>query len=431
MTAPAAPNEPVIWIFSTGTEILQGGSVDRNSPWLSSRLMDLSLPTARHMALPDRREELRAGLALAAAQTDLLIVTGGLGPTGDDLNRPLIAEVWQAPLEENAEALERMRGRFRRRGSEMPESNAVQALVPRGAVILQNLGTAPGFYLRPAAAVTRAAVLALPGPPREMQPMFNEAGAALIAADFCEGRVRPHTLILRTAGVSESRVNEQVADCFERDPLVTFALLAKPGLVDIRMTFMAGDDATNCALEEAWRERVTRLVGREHVYGENAETLEEVVGRLLRGRGEKLAVAESCTGGGLAAALTDVPGSSAYFAEGFVTYTNEAKIGHLGVGAATLEAHGAVSAQVAAQMAAGARRETSAHWGVGITGIAGPEGGSDEKPVGLVWFGLSGPTMERAIERRFLGTRGDIRRQAVLTALNLLRRALLGLPPQA
>ena len=407
MTAPAAPNEPVIWIFSTGTEILQGGSVDRNSPWLSSRLMDLSLPTARHMALPDRREELRAGLALAAAQTDLLIVTGGLGPTGDDLNRPLIAEVWQAPLEDNAEALERMRGRFRRRGSEMPESNAVQALVPRGAVILQNdLGTAPGFYLRPAAAVTRAAVLALPGPPREMQPMFNEAGAALIAADFCEGRVRPHTLILRTAGVSESRVNEQVADCFERDPLVTFALLAKPGLVDIRMTFMAGDDATNCALEE-------------------------VVGRLLRGRGEKLAVAESCTGGGLAAALTDVPGSSAYFAEGFVTYTNEAKIGHLGVGAATLEAHGAVSAQVAAQMAAGARRETSAHWGVGITGIAGPEGGSDEKPVGLVWFGLSGPTMERAIERRFLGTRGDIRRQAVLTALNLLRRALLGLPPQA
>ncbi|MEN6627233.1 MAG: competence/damage-inducible protein A [Candidatus Sumerlaeia bacterium] len=421
---------PTIWIFSTGTEILQGAGTDTNSPWLSAGLLELGLATSRHMALPDRGDLLREALKEAAAHADLLITTGGLGPTGDDLSRNLIAEVWGAALEKNDEALERMARRFHAWGRPMPPSNDVQAYVPRGSIILQNdHGTAPGFYMHPGGpnGKIRAGVLALPGPPHEMRPMFD-AARQLIIEDFARGLGRPRTLTLHTVGVGESSINDLVADFFERDPRMTFALLAKPGQVDVRMTFFGRDDAESVAMEAEWRARIVEIIGARHVYGENDTTLEDAVGSLLRARGQTVAVAESCTAGLLAARLTESAGSSDYFVEGFVTYANEAKRARLGVSEELLAKHGAVSAEVAEAMARGARAASGADWAVSITGIAGPGGGSAEKPVGLVYFGLAGPDGSVKVERRqFLGARAVVRSQATIAALNLLRRGLLAI----
>ncbi len=426
----AATADPVIWIIATGTEILQGESSDRNSPWLSARLLELGLSTARHMALPDHAGLLRAGLAEAAREADLVITTGGLGPTGDDLNRQLIAELWDSPLVQNEEALERIRERFRRRGREMSPSNVIQSHVPAAGKILQNdHGTAAGFYLEPTASGPRAAILALPGPPREMQPMFDGEPLRWISARFAGGRGRPRTLTLHTIGLPESQIDDQVRELFESDPRVIFALLARPANVDIRMTFFGRDDYEAARLEIEWRERVLKLVGESYIFGENIDTLESVVGRLLRERGQTLATAESCTAGLLAARLTDAEGTSAFFAEGLVTYSNEAKQARLGVDRELLARHGAVSPEVAMAMAQGARATAGADWGIGITGIAGPGGGSPEKPVGLVYFGLAGPELPAlAIRQLFSGDRAHVRYHATQTALELLRRALLGLP---
>lgn len=415
---------PTIWIFSTGTEILQGAGIDTNSPWLSRALLDLGLSTARHMALPDRGELLREALIEASVHADFLVTTGGLGPTGDDLTRQLIAEAWGAPLELNQEALDRMRERFRRRGFQAPPSNDIQAYVPRGSTILQNdHGTAPGFFIPPGGNV-RCGILALPGPPHEMKPMFEAARGAL-AGVFAKHLGHPRTLTLHTVGLGESHVNELVADLFERDPRVTFALLAKPGLVDVRMTFLGRDEAESAAMETAWRERIVNLVGTQNVYGENETTLEEAVGALLRARGQKLAVAESCTAGLLGGRIADAAGASDYFVEGFVTYANEAKHARLGVPGEILNRFGAVSPEVAEAMARGARERSGSDWALSITGVAGPGGGSDTKPVGLVFIGLAAPDGRAVVARhQFLGSRAVVRAQSVLFALDMLRRAL-------
>jgi nicotinamide-nucleotide amidase len=318
-----------------------------------------------------------------------------------------------------------MRERFRRRGFAAPPSNDVQAYVPSGSVILQNdHGTAPGFYIHPAGNV-RSAVLALPGPPHEMRPMF-ESARQLIIADFALGLGHPRTLTLHTIGLAESYINELVVDCFECDPRMTFALLAKPGQVDVRMTFFGRDDNESLLLEQEWRKRILDLIGVDHVYGENQTTLEEAVGMLLRSRGEKLAVAESCTAGLLGARITETAGASDYFTEGFITYANEAKQARLGVSADLLERFGAVSAEVADAMARGARAASGADWAISITGIAGPGGGSEQKPVGLVYIALASPDDLVTVQKhQFLGSRAVVRSQAVLVALGMLRSALI------
>ena len=419
---------PIIWIISTGTEILQGHYPDRNAQWLSDRLLSMGLRVARHMAVADDAGSLREAFGEAAARADLLITTGGLGPTVDDLNRQILTELWGCELIEDAEALRRIVERFKQHGLKMPESNRVQALIPSGATILQNdHGTAPGFYMRPGVeGGPRATLLALPGPPREMQPMFLDRSAGLILEQFATCRRRLRMLTFHTIGLSESLINERVRDLFDADPLVNFALLASLGKVDVRLTLMGADEAINAELEAQWRERIHDRLGAENIYGENEETLESVVGDLLRRSGQTLATAESCTGGMVATRLTDVPGSSDIFREGFVTYANEAKMARLGVPEDLLARHGAVSEPVAGAMAQGARRAAGVDWAVSLTGIAGPGGGTEEKPVGLVWFGLASPDgMVRTFERRFIGTRTDVRQRATQFALDLLRRALI------
>lgn len=424
---------PAIWIVSTGTEILQGKYPDTNAQHLSRRLLEMGLPVLRHVAAPDNPVELESVLTAASQQCDLVITTGGLGPTLDDLNRQIIAGIWDLPLEEDQDSLARMMGRFAKRGhTTMPPGNESQALIPRGAVVLANdWGTAPGFVIEPRENGPRAVMAALPGPPREMRPVFEERLKPELERIYAQW-IRPlRTLTIHTAGMPESRANDLIADLFGADERVNVALLASLWRVEVRLTLDGGDDASNDALADQWRTRIMERLGPEFVFGENGTTLEGAVGALLRERGETLALAESCTGGLIAGRVTAAPGSSEYFREGFVTYANEAKTTRLGVDATLIETHGAVSAEVAAAMAEGARRASGADWALSITGVAGPGGGTDEKPIGTVHMALAGP--ERAtvgLKHCFLGDRDDMRAQSITAALALLRRGLLDLTPE-
>jgi nicotinamide-nucleotide amidase len=417
---------PVVWIVAFGSEILQGHYCDRNGPWLSARLMDAGLPTARHMALPDDAEPMRRGLSEAVGAANLVVTTGGLGPTEDDISRRIVAEVWGRELDEDAEALRGIEELLKKRGRALTAANRVQALTPRGSRLVPNAnGTAPGFYLPPEAG--RPALLALPGPPRELQPMFEAVGMPLILESFGGGRPALRNLTLRTAGLPEATINERLRDLFGSDPAVDLALLFTLGSVDVRLTLKGPDSQSQAMAADHWRRTIGERLGAENIFGEDDETLAVGVGRLLRERGQTVATAESCTGGLLAGNLTDVPGSSNWFAEGFVTYANEAKIARLGVASELIERHGAVSPDVAEAMAAGARRATGCDWALGVTGIAGPGGGTDEKPVGLVWFGLARPGGEVSVVRHvFGGGRDEVRQRAVQRALDLLRRGRLG-----
>lgn len=416
-----------IWIISTGTEILQGLYLDTNAQWISQQLLALGFRVERIMALPDDHDSLKQELAWAADKADLIFMTGGLGPTADDMNRQTVADVFGVDLREDAQALLEIEERFSSRGRPMPPSNRVQALVPEGATVLYNeWGTAPGFYLRPQDGSTNATMVALPGPPRENRPMFSQLVEPLLLEQFAGGRKAHRLLTFHTVGLAESHVNDKLSDLFGSDPKVNLALLAGKWRTDVRLTLQGANDNENDELGNAWRMLVAERLGSINIYGEDDETFEAAVGDLLRRRGETLALAESCTGGMIAARLTDVPGASEYFIEGFVTYSNEAKMARLGVPADVLEEHGAVSAETAEAMAAGARKVSGADWALSITGIAGPGGGTEEKPVGLVYVGLAMPD-GRVKHRRLLGPkhREAVRELSTVTALNILRRGVV------
>lgn len=421
--------EPKIWIVSTGTEILQGHYADTNAQWLSQQIFGLGLRIDRHMALADDHNSLHEELEFACRRCDLIIMTGGLGPTADDLNRQSVARVYGVELEEDSESLERIERLFSSRGRLMPPSNNVQALFPVGAQILpNNWGTAPGFLMPPPeGSELRASLLALPGPPRENRPMFETMVADLIRERFgVESKVL-RTLTIHTAGVAESHLNDRIQDFFDRDPKVGVALLAGKWRVDVRLTLQGESDAENDRLQEHWIDHIVDRVGEENIFGLNDTTLPGALGRMLKERGETLALAESCTGGLIAKQITDEPGCSDYFLEGFVTYSNEAKMRTLGVSKETLDEHGAVSSQVAEEMAAGAQKATGADWVLSVTGVAGPDGGTADKPVGLVYMGLAEPD-RHVIHRRMLGLGGEreaIREFTAVQGLDLVRRAII------
>lgn len=426
---------PRIWIVSTGTEILQGHYADTNAQWLSQQLFGMGLRVDRHMAIPDDHDLLYEELDNACHRCDLIIMTGGLGPTADDMNRQSVARVFGVGLVEDKASLDFIKMLFESRKRVMPPSNAVQAQFPEGARILQNRrGTAPGFFIEPRAeSRLRASLLAMPGPPREMRPMFTETAAPIILEKFAGGRRVMRTLTIHTVGVAESHINERMADLFDADPKVGVALLAGRWRVDIRLTLQGDSEEENRVNEEKWIDLLCERIGEENIFGLDDVDLPMAVGKLLASRGEKLALAESCTGGLIGKEITDVPGSSNYFLEGFVTYTNEAKERTLGVPHEVIEAHGAVSAEVAEAMALGAQRATGADWALSVTGIAGPDGGTADKPVGLVYFGLA-TADGQVMHRKMLGLGGErsgIREFSTVTALDFLRRTMLraGGPP--
>jgi nicotinamide-nucleotide amidase len=413
-----------IEIVTVGNEILSGRTVDTNFAFLARALEAASVQVLWHSTVGDSAERIGEALARALARADAVLVMGGLGPTPDDLTRKAVATALGRPLQLDEQVLAGIRERVRRLARKLPASVETQALVPRGAEIwLNRMGTAPGILI----VHDGKPVVLLPGVPQELEWLATEHVVPYLQQR--SGR-SVETFTLRTAGVFETMLHEKIGAVPQGWAGATLAYLPSYFGVDLRVT-VAGPDAAQVR-EVAGRayEELKALVAPV-VYAEGVRTMEEAVGETLLTLGWRLAVAESCTGGLLAKRVTDTPGSSRYFERGFVTYSNAAKLELLGVKAAVLEAHGAVSAPVAEQMAAGARTRAGVDVGVGITGIAGPDGGSDEKPVGTVFIAIASPRGEAVRKYAFAGTRATIRERAAQAALDLIRRQLRGLPLEA
>ena len=392
-------------VITVGDELITGLVVDSNSAYLGRRLTELGFRVVRMTSVGDGPEEIR--IALQQVSSDVAVVTGGLGPTPDDRTKEVFAEVVGRRLVLDEEVLEGIRKRFAHRGMEMPRSNVRQATVPEGSQVLPNRwGTAPGLHVK---ADGRHFFL-LPGVPREMRGIFEESVVPVLRK--LSGRAI-NFVLLRTTGISESALCEKLSDL----DLDKVAFL--PGLegVDVRVMWEEGEDPTQLI------EEIRRRAG-QFVYAEGEEGMEEVVGRLLKRRGWRIATAESCTGGLVGHRITEVPGSSDYFERGVVAYSNRAKVELLGVPEELIRRHGAVSPQVAKAMAEGVRERTGVEVGLGVTGIAGPTGGTPEKPVGLVYIGVATPEEVRVKEFRFVGERSQIKFRASQAALDMVRRAV-------
>ncbi len=412
-------------IISIGDELLGGVSVDTNSAYLSRRLAERGIVTVRHETVGDDAGRIAVAIARAADEAEVVVVTGGLGPTPDDLTRKALAAAMGVELVEDARSTERISAYFERIGRQMKPSNLNQAMIPAGAEAIDNdFGTAPGI----AAHLGGARVFVLPGPPNEMTGMFERKVTGRLPSAGVIVRKNLHAF-----GTGESDIGERIADLMARDanPKALPAgrqvgTTAKGGIISIRIAASGAAVGEADALAEKTADEVRRRLG-EIIFGQDDQTLPSVVASALKAAGLTLAVAESCTGGMIARMITDTPGASEYFLGGVVSYANSAKVAMLGVRADLLEAHGAVSEQVAAAMAEGARENFGSDFGLSVTGIAGPTGGSADKPVGLVYIALTGPGGSTVHRHIFSGARNIIRRRAALTALNHLRLALRSL----
>jgi len=400
-----------IELITTGTELLLGQVMNSHPGYLSGRLEAMGLSLARQTSVPDGREAIREVLRESWGRSDLLLVTGGLGPTSDDVTREVVAEFLGKPLEYQAEIHERILAYFQRRNLTPPEMVKVQAMVPRGMEVLPNdHGTAPGLLWEEKGKM----LVLLPGPPRELAPMYESSVEPRLRAT---ARSAVGTRILRVHGQGESFVQERCEEELRAMGVTQIGYCARPGEVDLRLK------SGNGVLLERAVTRVREILG-EAVYAEGGETMEEVVVGLARARGIKLATAESCTGGLVASRLTDVPGASEVLLGGWVTYSNEAKVRELGVKEESLRKYGAVSAAVAAEMAEGARKKAGADWAVSVTGIAGPGGGTPGKPVGLVYLGVAGSEGVETIEKKLVPERKTFKAMASQSALDLLRKKI-------
>jgi len=412
-------------IIAVGSELLTPSKLDTNSLFITDRLNELGVDVAVKAVVGDDRDELVHVLAVALERVDLVVLSGGLGPTDDDVTREAVAKALDRPLAEDEGLVAHLRTRFAARGftRPMPENNRRQAMVPAGARVIDNgNGSAPGLWIDHGDRV----VLLLPGPPRELKPMLTD-----VAKGWLSERVAGAPLVrrvLRVAGRFESEVDQVLAPLYKewagRTPSVAATILATPGSIEIHVsTRAASAEIARAALETAVAEAVA-AVG-SNVYSTDGRLLEEVVGELLVERGLRVGVAESCTGGLITSRLTDVSGSSRYVDASIVTYSNQAKADLLDVDAALIDEHGAVSEPVAIAMAQGIRHRAPADIGIGVTGIAGPTGGTPDKPVGTVVVAVASATGCRVRTFRFFGDRGLVKFQASQSALDMVRRMLL------
>jgi nicotinamide-nucleotide amidase len=403
-------------ILSTGDELLTGQVVDTNSVWLMDRMWDLGLMVQRKTLVGDDRADILAALRETTGRSDLVVMSGGLGPTEDDLTAEVVAAALGAPLDLHLPSLEAIRLRFQRIGRVMTPNNEKQARFPRGATVLPNrFGTAPGFIVR----MGRGEVVCLPGVPVEYRGLCEEAVIPRVAARLDEV---PASRIVKLFAVPESHADERMRPVMD-DPRyrdVRFGFRAHWPEIHVKWSVPGKDGETRA---EEILARVRALFG-DDLFGEGKVELAEIVLTRLLARRERVALAESCTGGLLAELLTGVPGASNVFDLGVVAYSDEMKRRFLAVPEEALAVHGAVSEPVALALAEGARRAAGAAWGVGVTGIAGPSGGTAAKPVGTVHLALAGPSGTVAAQRLYRGDRDRIRRQAAFEALNLLRLAL-------
>jgi len=406
-------------LIFTGTELLLGEILNTHAQYLGQRLAALGIEVSRHVTVGDQWDLLAATLRRALERSELVITTGGLGPTTDDLTKETAAEVLGLTMELDVPSLEKIKQTLAERGIPMVENMARQAYFPAGAKILPNpRGTAPGALLEHNGRL----LILLPGPPGELRAMFEQSVEPYLAGLSGRGTVL-RSRLLKVTGISESAVQQRIGDLGgQTNPGIAY--LAKPGEVHVRISARHDDPARADRMVAELLEKVRhRLAG--FVFGEDDEVLEEVVGRLLAESGLTVALAESCTGGLIAERITSVAGSSAYFLGAVVAYHNRIKERVLGVPADTLSRHGAVSRETAVAMAEGARRLTGADFGLGITGIAGPGGGTPAKPVGLVYIALAAEDGTCCREFQFPGRRRAVRQGAANTALNMLRLRLL------
>ena len=405
-------------IIAIGSELLTPDKTDTNSLWLTERLNDIGIEVMLKTIVGDDGSRLEEAVRDALRRSDIVITTGGLGPTEDDITRQFTANAIGRQLVYHDEIETHLRERFRSWGREMPEINKRQAYVIEGGDILPNPnGSAVGMMVK----IDGKMLAILPGPPRENQPMFTDHVLPELKA--IAGDVFVTRRILRVSGMGESAVDEIAAPIYTSYPNVQTSILFNKSEVEIHVAARA-DNATE-ADETANKlaDELAAALGKA-VFAVNGETMEEIIGILLNKRGETLAVAESCTGGLIGQRLTDVPGSSTYFMEGAITYSNAAKMRTLGVSSKILDAHGAVSAECAEAMAAGMRKYASTDHAISVTGIAGPDGGSEEKPVGTVFIGYAGKDVVKSAKLVLPGDRYLIRWRASQAALDYLRRQL-------
>lgn len=409
-------------IIAVGSELLTPQRIDTNSLFVTQVLNELGIAVAIKAVAGDKHAELTSLLAHALAHHRVVILTGGLGPTDDDITRDVVAAHLGLPMREDAAIIEALEARFAARGWTMPLVNRRQALVPRGAAVLANPhGSAPGLWLEHNGAV----IALLPGPPREMRPMMDgEVRARLIPM---AGRVRLYRRLIRVSGKGESAVEEIVQPVYaawrtQPQPIET-TILAGLGQVELHLLTQSADSGLAEGALDAAVIQIRAALGADVVSTDGCE-LEQVVGVLLRDRGWCIALGESCTGGLVTSRLTDIAGSSDYLERSVVAYSNRAKIELLGVDPALIEAHGAVSEAVASAMACGIRDRAGVDVGLGITGIAGPGGGSDQKPVGTVCIAVAGRDV-RVRTLRFPGGREMVKALSANTAIDMLRRYLL------
>jgi len=409
-------------IIAVGSELLGSTRIDTNSLFLADGLAGLGIALRAKAVVGDRRGDLATMFGLALERVDLVILTGGLGPTDDDLTRDVVSEVLRLPLAEDPAIVADIEARFAKRGMRMPAINRRQAMVPRGATVLDNPnGSAPGLLVH----VGDRLVLLLPGPPREMKPMFERVAASVLSPRA--GRERFYRATVLVAGRSESHVEEAIQPIYAplatAVPPIETTILAAPGQIEVHLTALSDDaELAQRALASA-RERIVAAIG-DDAFSLDGRSMEDIVGGLLRDAGSTIAVAESCSGGLLLSRLTDIPGSSAYVRGGVVAYSNDVKTAFADVPADLIAEHGAVSEPVATAMAEGIRARMAATFGVGVTGIAGPGGGTPAKPVGTIAIAVAGPSGTSVRTVRFNGSRAQIKHYASQSALDMVRRTV-------
>ncbi|MGD1904572.1 MAG: competence/damage-inducible protein A [Leptolyngbyaceae cyanobacterium] len=409
-------------IICIGTELLLGDILNTNVQFLAKALANLGIAHYYQTVVGDNPQRIQQVLDVACDRAQLLIFTGGLGPTPDDLTIETLADYFGVPLVERPEILADILQKFEKRGRIMTPSNRKQALLPEGAEILPNpTGSAPGVIWQPRPDLT---LMTFPGVPREMQVMWRETAVPYLQEQgWAESIIYSRTL--KFWGIGESTLAEKVAPLLAQEN-PTVAPYASNGGVKLRISTRAATPEVAIACIDPVAQQIQTIAGADY-YGEDDDTLATAVGRLLLAHNQTVSVAESCTGGGLGQLLTTVAGSSAYFVGGIVSYSNAVKHNLLGVALDTLDTQGAVSAEVAEQMAVGVQQRLATDWGISITGIAGPEGGTETKPVGLVYIGLAGPNNQVTHHRYRFGTLGGrdwVRHLSRASALDQLRRRM-------
>ena len=402
-------------IVSIGNEILTGQTVDTNAAYLCEKLFSIGIPVVSSYIVGDEVERIVRALKSASDDAEIVLATGGLGPTDDDLTRQGFARFLGSELQLQDELLQKMQKFFGRRNLQMSEKNKVQAYLPSGTeAVVNELGTAPGIM----AERCDKLIFAMPGVPSEMKKMFEESVLPKLKNFTAEQFIVVQKL--RCFGTGESNIAEMLGNLMARDRNPLINCTASRGIITLHIVATAGDNAKAKKMVEKEEKMLRERLG-DLVYGVGEQTLAEVVGRKLAQKKKTIATAESCTGGVLAKLLTDIPGASEYFTHGWITYSNAAKISELGVQAELIDKYGAVSEQAACAMAGGARKKAGTDFAIGITGIAGPTGATEHKPVGLVYICVESDSASETRRFVFPQNRDSIRLRAAKTALNMIR----------